>query len=68
MGVSLSKGQRISLAKEGGKTKRDVTKKEHDPAFYREVEEKVKEFDLRITPRRRNHTISSDSAMKPESA
>jgi len=30
-----------ALAKESGKAKREVTKKEYDPAFYREVEEKV---------------------------
>jgi polyribonucleotide nucleotidyltransferase len=30
-----------ALAKEGGKAKREVSKKEYDPAFYREVEEKV---------------------------
>ncbi len=30
-----------ALAKEAGKPKRTVAKKEHDPAFYREVEEKV---------------------------
>src|SRR5687768_9793826 len=30
-----------TLAKEGGKTKRTVAKKEYDAAFYREVEEKV---------------------------
>ncbi|HUP38524.1 MAG TPA: polyribonucleotide nucleotidyltransferase [Vicinamibacterales bacterium] len=30
-----------ALAKEGGKTKRTVTRKEYDTAFYREVEEKV---------------------------
>jgi polyribonucleotide nucleotidyltransferase len=30
-----------ALAKEAGKPKREVTKKEYDPAFYREVEEKV---------------------------
>ncbi|HEY0284312.1 MAG TPA: polyribonucleotide nucleotidyltransferase [Vicinamibacterales bacterium] len=30
-----------ALAKEAGKPKRDVAKKEYDPVFYREVEEKV---------------------------
>jgi polyribonucleotide nucleotidyltransferase len=30
-----------ALAKEAGKPKREVAKKDHDPAFYREVEEKV---------------------------
>ena len=30
-----------ALAKEAGKPKREVAKKEYDPAFYREVEEKV---------------------------
>ncbi|MEO5739608.1 MAG: polyribonucleotide nucleotidyltransferase [Vicinamibacterales bacterium] len=30
-----------ALAKEAGKPKRDVAKKEYDPAFYREVEDKV---------------------------
>jgi polyribonucleotide nucleotidyltransferase len=30
-----------ALAKEAGKPKREVTKKAYDPAFYREVEEKV---------------------------
>ena len=30
-----------ALAKEAGKPKRTVAKKEYDPAFYREVEEKV---------------------------
>ena len=30
-----------ALAKEAGKPKREVPKKEHDPVFYREVEEKV---------------------------